>query len=141
MATITFNDGSGSQTIDSAWAFPANRFNNWTPKPAKIGERRHAVGDGTRYQWSHRTDYGASFQLDGIANSSTNQDKLQDFKLWADAGGTFTVTTTDSSSNVYTTCGMAPGAVVEIVPDRKRKSLSLVLDVINLAGAQMICAY
>lgn len=36
---------------------------------------------------------------------------------------------------------MAPGVVVEIIPDRKRKCFSLALDVINLAGAQMLCAY
>lgn len=133
MASITFDDGSGNQTISSAWPAPANRFGNWIPKPLTIGERATAVGDGRRYQWSHRIDYGASFELPGIARSS--EAVLQLFKLHADAGGIFTVTTADTESNVYSECAMAPGALVEFVLDRRTLEFTLVLDVINVAAA------
>lgn len=133
MASVTFDDGSGDQTISSAWAAPANRFGNWIPRPVKIGERATALGDGVRYQWSHRTDYGASFELPGIARSQ--EAVLQAFKLWADAGGTFTVTTADTESNTYATCGMAPGAMVELLWDRRTGEYTLVLDVINVAAS------
>jgi hypothetical protein len=141
VASIAFDDGSGSQTINSAWPAPANRFGNWIPIPTKIGERSTAVGDGARYQWDHRTDYGASFEFAGIARSE--EGKLQDFKLWADAGGTFTVTTADSESNTYTDCGLAPGALVEIQFDRKRGYFTLLLSVIHLAASpeQLRCLY
>ena len=144
MATITFNDGSGSQTISSAWPAPANRFNNWISKRRPIGERATAVGDGKRYQFALRTDYGASFQLDGIADNATNQDKLTDFEAWANAGGEFTVTTADpSGTHTYSECALAPDVDVQFVKDRKRKCISLVLDVINVAASpsQMLCAY
>lgn len=141
MASITFDDGSGNQTINSAWPAPANRFGNWIPKPTKIGERSTAVGDGVRYQWAHRTDYGASFELPGIARSS--EQVLQLFKLHADAGGLFTVTTADSETNTYTECGLAPGALVEILFDRKRGFFTLVLDVIHVSATpeQLRCLY
>ena len=133
MASLAFDDGSGSQTVSSSWPAPANRFSNWIPRPVKIGERATAWGDGKRYQWSGRTDYGASFELPGIARSS--EAVLQAFKLWADAGGAFMVTTADSESNAYATCGMAPGAMVELVFDRRRGVFTLVLDVINIAAS------
>src|SRR5688572_30818192 len=141
MASITFDDGSGDDTISSAWVAPANRFGNWIPKPLKIGERSTAVGDGLRYQWSHRTDYGASFELAGIARS--NEAKLQAFKLWADAGGTFTVTTADSETNTYDECALAPGALVEFVYDRRTSEFTLVLDVINVeaSAVPLRCIY
>lgn len=143
MASITFNNGSGSQTISSAANAPANRFNNWKSKRNGIGERATAVGDGKRYQYTLRTDYGASFQLDYIANTTTNQTKLTDFEAWANGGGEFTVTCADPGTHTYSECCLAPGTMVEIVVDRKLKCITLILDVINVAASpsQMICAY
>lgn len=133
MASITFDDGAGNVTISSAWPAPANRFGNWIPNPQKIGERSTAVGDGRRYQWEHRIDYRASFELNGITRA--NEANLQAFKLWADSGGDFVVTTADSETNIYSECALAPGADVVLVFDRKRGFFTLVLDVINVAAS------
>lgn len=109
-ATISFDDGSGVQTITPS---PSHaRLNRWRPRPQSIGERAIAVGDGAGYHWAHRTDYGASFELPNIPN--TAEAVLQDFLLWANAFGRFTITSNDSESNVYTACQIAPGTFMEL---------------------------
>lgn len=142
MASITFDDGSGDQTISSTYPAPANRFRGWRPLPQGIGERATALGDGRMYRWKHRTDYGAHLELHGIARS---QDAvLQDFKEWADDGGVFTVTTGDSESNVFTSCALAPGSFVELIPELQRmKVFTLSMDVINVAvtPVRLRCIY
>ena len=106
-----------------------------------MGERATAWGDGVRHQWSGRVDYRASFELPGILKS--NEALLQAFKLWADAGGFFTVTTADSESNEYSECALAPGVLVEWQWDRKRGRFTLLLDVINVAvsAVPLRCVY
>lgn len=132
MASISFDDGSGSQTISSSYPAPANRFRGWRPNPQGIGERATRLADGGMVRYKHRTDYGAHLELHGIARSEDA--KLQAFKEWADDGGAFTVTTADSESNTYTTCKLKSGTFVELIPDLVRKKVfTLSLDFINAA--------
>ena len=129
-ASITFDDGAGAQTITPSPS--VSRFNRWQPTPDTIGERANAVADGRLYQWTHRTDFGASFELPHLANSG--EAVLQAFLLWANAGGAFTVTTGDSESNVYTEVQVAPGTRAELSdPDPETIEYTLSLTVINVA--------
>ncbi len=131
-ASISFNDGSGVQTITPSSA--KNRLNKWRPRPMTIGERAIAVGDGAGYHWAHRTDYGGSFELPNIPN--TQEAVLQDFLLHANAFGLFTITTTDSESNSYSSCQIAPGTFMELSdPDPETLEYTLSGTVINLAAS------
>jgi hypothetical protein len=139
-AAIRFNDGSGQQTITTL--SPLGRFNRWRPLPDTIGERANALGDGRLYQWSHRTDYGASFELPDIAH--TESAKLQDFLLWANQGGSFAIDTADSESNSFADVQVAPGTRAELSePDRELLTYTLTLSVINVAASptRLRCVY
>lgn len=105
MASFTFDDGTGSQTLQSSWPAPANRFRDWIPIPTYIGERAIALGDRRRYQYILATSQAASGRLPGIA--IRDEHILRAFKLWAEAGGTFTVTTGDAEANIYADCQLA----------------------------------
>lgn len=142
MATISFNNGSGVQTLSSIWPTPANRFRGWRPLPEGRGERATAWGDGRMYRFLGRIDYGAHVELHGIARS--NDAVVQQFKRWADDGGVFTITTADSESNTYTEVALAPGTFVEIVPElRRQRVITVICDVINVAAtpARLRCIY
>ena|SRR5687768_5113409 len=131
-ATISFNDGSGVQTITPSST--VNRLNKWRPRPQSIGERAIAVGDGAGYHWAHRTDYGASFELPNIPN--TSEAVLQAFLLHANAFGLFTITSADSESNTYTACQIAPGTFMELSdPDPETLEYTLYGQVINLSAS------
>ena len=129
-ASISFDDGSGVQTINAS---PTRaRFNKWRPRPATIGERAIAVGDGAGYHWAHRTDYGASFELPNIPH--TSEAVLQDFLLHANGFGLFTITPDDSEANSYANCQIAPGTFAEISdPDTETLEYTLTLQVIDLS--------
>jgi len=129
-ASISFDDGSGTQTISPSPT--RTRFNKWRPRPMSIGERSIAVGDGAGYHWPQRRDYGASFELPNIPN--TQERVLQDFLLWANAFGQFTITPDDSESNSYSNCQIAPGTFAEISdPDTETLEYTLTLQVIDLS--------
>jgi len=139
-ASISFNDGSGSQTITPTAG--DQRFNGWRPLPMTIGERAVGLGDGDTYQWVHRTDYGAAWRLPNLANST--EAVLQAFLLHANQGGVFTLTTDDSEANVYDSCKIAPGTLIELSdPDPETLEYTLTGAVINRATAAtpLRCVY
>src|SRR5688572_20707461 len=107
MAKIDFTDSIGSATLACSWpSGQARRFRTWEPFARPFGEGAHALSDGRRYQFRFRTDYGASFEIAGIANSDVDIAlRLQEHLL---GGGVCEVTTDDLSSRVYTDCGLAP---------------------------------
>jgi len=104
-ASFTFDDGTGSQVLQCRWPTIAAKFRDWTPVPKYIGERGVALGDRRRYQYIHATSQAASGRLPGIPVS--DEQILRAFILWAEGGGTFTVTTNDAEANVYADCQLA----------------------------------
>lgn len=104
MASFTFDDGSGDQILRCGYPAPANRFRDWTPDPAYIGERAVAL-DRKRYQYVLATAERASLMLPGIALA--DEQILRAWLKHAKAGGTFTVTTDDAESNTYDDCQLA----------------------------------
>lgn len=141
MASITFNDGI-SATLQSAWPSPADRFRSWEPFARPIGEGAHGLGDGVRYQWRFRTDYGASFEVVGLTQAEMPVAlRLQEHLL---GGGTCTVTTDDASSNTYGTCGLAPETEPELsMENRTPVEWALKLTLIDVSGSPvaMVCEY
>ena len=141
MASFTFNDGTGSQTLQSSWPAPANRFNDWTPVPVYIGQRAIGLGDRVRYQYVLATSQAASGRLDGIAIA--DEAILRAFKLWAEGGGTFTVTTGDSESNTYADCQLASDRDgnpidLEIIKDNKRRTYSVAFTIEHVGSPQLV---
>lgn len=143
MASITFNDGTSS-TLDngltSVGGAVGSRFNGWTPRTIPIGPTATALGTGARTQFIFRTDYGASFTMDEIPNTSLSVAlRLQRHLL---SGGVVTVTTGDSASRTYTNCVIAPDGDVTLVLSNPAELLySMSFSVINLSGAAMLCEY
>jgi len=133
-------DSAGERTL-APWSDVA-RWNRWKVMPATIGERATAVGDGRMYQWSHRTDYGASAILPHIHIS--DQPLVQEFLLWANAGGEFAIDTGDTDDNSYDECQVAPGTLAECSePDPETLDLTLTLAWIQVAAVPVpqTCIY
>lgn len=143
MASITFTDGIGTATITQADdGMPTSRFNNWRPNPMPIGEAAHGLGDGFLYRFKHRSDYRASFEMPRI--KATDEDIVQRFKMHAEEGGVFTVTTDDSESNEYTECQRAPDSEIEFeLSDVELLEYTLRLTVLNVATSPvpLRCVY
>ena len=139
MASIDFNDGSAA-TLASSWPTPANRFRAWEPFSRPFGEGAAALGSGKRYQWAFRTDYGASFEIAGIAN--TDVDIALRLMAHLIEGGTITVNTADVNTTSYSNCCLAPETMPELtLEDRAMLEYTLKLTVVNLSGAAMLCEY
>lgn len=129
-ASISFNDGSGVQTITASSS--VSRFNRWNPDSAPIGEEAIEWGSGRGHRWPGRVDYLVQFELPNIAH--TEESKLQDFLEWANNFGVFTVTTGDSESNVFTDCQIAPGSRAMISdPDPENLEITLRLTALSVA--------
>jgi voltage-gated potassium channel Kch len=142
MASITFTDATGTATLNSAWPSPANRFRGWTPFEVPFGDAAHGLGTGRRYLYEYRRDYGATFELPGIAN--TDLDIAMRLKAHLEGGGLVTLTTNDASSTVYTNIGIAPDTEVEIVfEDRAMLEYTVKLTVLDqdTVPAQLLCEY
>lgn len=141
MCSITFTDGSGAATLQPSGPASVSRFNNWTPDPDTIGERAFALGDGRLYQFIHRTDYIASFDMPRIPVA--DEAILQRFLLWAKAGGLFTVNTTDSASNSYSDCQLAPETQPALTLDREMLEYTLSLTIVHVAAVPtpLRCVY
>lgn len=143
MASITFNDGT-SATLDNGLTLVGgavgSRFRGWVPRTIPVGPTATALGTGARTAFVFRTDYGASFTMDEIPNTSLSVAlRLQRHML---AGGVITITTGDASSRVYTNVCVAPGGDVRIELTNAAELLySMTFDVINLSGAAMLCEY
>jgi hypothetical protein len=140
--SITFTDGTGAATLTNGKPAPADRFQNWEPISPQGENADWVTGlNGTRYQWSYRSDYGARFDLDKIpaAKLSVALRLLR----WLAAGNTCTVNTGDRSTNSYT-CRAFPGWQIPDGPKMTdtgmiEYTLSLVLK--NTSAADMLCQY
>ena len=143
MASVTFNDGT-SATLDNGLTLvggaTGSRFRSWTPRTIPVGPTATALGTGARTQFIFRTDYGASFTMDEIPNTSLSVAlRLQRHLL---AGGIITVTTGDASARVYNNCVLSPGGDVSLTLSNPQELLySMAFDVINQGGTAMLCEY
>jgi hypothetical protein len=140
MASISFDNGSGTQTITQG--SDENRFNRWHPLPSTAGEEARALGDGYFYQWIHRSDYAVSFEMPNVSNDQ--EAVVQQLLEWANSGGEFTLTTDDSESNEYTECQVAPRTRLEISdPDPATLEFTIRGTALNvsLTHIRMRCVY
>lgn len=144
MATIVFNDGGGSVTLDNGTTAISNgvgsRFADWVPFQRPIGPRVTAIGTGVPYQFRFRTDYGASFSMTDIPN--TKMSDMLRCQAWLLNGNAVTVNTGDASSRSYATCYLAPdGDITITLQDKNLLLYSMSFVLINSAASAMLCIY
>jgi hypothetical protein len=149
MASLSFNDSAGvtgaigTVTLDNgmtaASIAPASRFADWTPFQRPIGPRAVSLGTGVPSQFRFRTDYGASFAINDIPNTSmTAMLRTQD---WLLRGNAITVTTSDNASRTYTAYLAPEGDVGIALQDKALLLYSMTFVLINSAAAPMLCLY
>ena len=144
MASITFTDSTGTATLDNGLTANAggvgSRFASWVPFTRRIGETATALGTGARYAFTFRIDYGASFEIRDLPN--TTQVVALRLIRHLEGGGVVTVTTADAAARTYTNAGLDPqGAVSLAFQDPQFLTYSLSVALINLSGADMLCQY
>lgn len=146
MATITFTDGTGAATLDNSTTAIStgvgSRFADWTPFQRPIGPRIPALGTGRPYQFRFRTDYGASFTMTDIPN--TSMATMLRCQEWLLRGEAVTVNTGDAANRSYTTCYLAPdGDVTITLQDKNLLLYSMSFTLINGAASPtaMLCLY
>lgn len=149
MASISFNDSAGvtgtagTVTLDNGLTSVSNgvgsRFVDWVPFQRPIGPRVPALGTGIPYQFRFRTDYGASFGLNDIPNTSmTAMLRTQD---WLLRGNAVTVTTGDASARTYTAYLAPDGDVGITLQDKNVLLYAMTFVLINSSAAPMLCLY
>lgn len=140
-ASIAFTDTIGAATLTNDYPAPADRFGNWTPITRHYGDSVPTLAAGAIVMVRYRTDYGASFELAGIpvkaSSGGANLVAIADRLIGhLQNGGTCSVTTNDSLSSVYATCGLYPGTTPSLtLSDRRLLLWTLSLQLINLAGS------
>lgn len=144
MASITFTDGTGTATLDngltSGGSAPGSRFASWVPFTRRVGERATALGTGASYSFTFRIDYGATFQMRDLPN--TTQATAMRLIRHLQGGGTCTVTTGDAASRTYNNCGIDPEGQVSLeFQDAMFLTYTMSLALINLSSADMLCQY
>lgn len=144
MASVSFNDGSAATLTNGMTGIGAgvgSRFASWVPFTKKVGESATVLATGARAMFVFRTDYGATFELRDIPNTSL--DVVLRLIRHLQNGGTCTVTTGDTASRVYATCGLAPDTDPALAfADPNLLTYSLSLSLINLgAASDMLCVY
>lgn len=137
--SIAFTDGTGSATLTNGKTGFGGRFRNWVPLPEPEASSVVGLGTGAVHEWRFRADHGASFELHYIPAASL--DIASRLKLHLEGGGSCTVTTGDSSSNVYT-CTLFPGSKVALTQqDPALMEYALSLKLRNSGNAVMRCLY
>lgn len=144
MGSVAFTDSIGAATftngLEAIAAGVGSRFASWTPWTMPIGPNAHALGTGARYQYTFRTDYGATFEIREIP--ATGHAIALRLIRHLKGGGTCSVATGDGV-HAYATCGLAPGFEPALsMTDSRNIRYSLALSLINLgAAADMLCEY
>lgn len=153
MAYIEFTDAAGVAGVYNGKPAPADRFANWTPLVIPRGDASHRASDGLRAMLKLRTDVGASFEIRGIRSRLTDasdragagKDLLAQANrlvAWLLEGGVCEVHCEDTTGAVYPFCSLWPGSTPELtMTDPELLEYTLVLQVLNLGGSQMICRY
>lgn len=136
--SIAFNDGVAASLVNGK-PTPGDRFANWVPFPENASRPVVCLGTGIRAEWRFRTDYGASFQLDYIPDTSL--DVVDRLVRWLLGGGNCTVNTGDAGARVYT-CTLFPDFLPTLTQqDRQMNEFTLTLKLRNSAAAPMLCVY
>jgi hypothetical protein len=149
MASLSFTDSAGvtgpigSVTLDNGTTAiaggVASRFADWTPFQRPIGPRAVSLGTGVPSQFRFRTDYGASFTMNDIPNTSmTAMLRTQD---WLLRGNAITVTTSDAGLRTYTAYLAPEGDVGITLQDKTALLYAMTFVLINSAAAPMLCLY
>jgi len=143
MATIVFTDGTGAVTLDNGTTGISlgvgSRFADWTPFQKPIGPRVPALGTGVPYQFRFRTDYGASFSMTDIPN--TSMASMLRCQEWLLRGNSVTVNTGDSAARSYTAYLAPDGDVSITLQDKNLLLYSMSFTLINASAAAMLCIY
>lgn len=146
MAYIEWTDDEGTGVLTPSYPATgvatkqARRFRNWTPVPMPVGPVRFALGTGRRFQFEHRRDYLASFEMPGL-KPDLHFALVHRFILHALKGCEFYVYTEDANAATYE-CRLAEGAEPEFtMSDPQLLEYTLALRVKNLAAAPLLCDY
>lgn len=144
-----FTDATGAATLKKDLAVPADRFSNWTPLSAPVGDGVSTLATGSLVFFENRTDYGAAFELTDIPvkglTAGVNYAAIAD-RLVAHLkrGGQCAVNTGDSLTSAYATCGLWPGSTPSLTMTNPKLLLyKFSVQLVNLAGSpvQMVCVY
>lgn len=139
---IDWTDAVGVASLSNGLPVPLDRLASWNPKAKPIGPAERAVGTGSLFTFTFRTDYTASFEIRNIPNSSMAlMLRLQEHLL---KGGQVSLTTGDSLSSVYPTCELAPDTEPTITPsDSRELRFVFAVTLLNVAATpvRMICQY
>lgn len=145
-AHINWTDGIGSAQLDNGMTGIAggygSQFVGWQSDSEPDGPITNALGTGAAAAFIFRTDYVASFELQEIPNA--NVTLIDRLVAWLLSGGTVSVTCGDSTSAVYATCCLAPGAKPQKrMLDKNAITWALKLKLLNIAVSPvpMTCIY
>lgn len=147
MAYITFTDGTGAAIVRSTRLSPGDRFGNWIPMNYRpqFNAAPATVASEARIIFATRTNYGASFEVRGIAMgpaANGPMDVAERLVAWLVNGGTCAVYPEDTPAASYTNCGLWPGTTPTLTQSDKRfLEYTLSLQLLNLAGSAMTCHY
>jgi hypothetical protein len=149
VASLSFNDSAGVTgaagvvTLDNgmtaAAIAPASRFADWVSFQRPVGPRVVSLGTGVPSQFRFRTDYGASFTMNDIPNTSVTA--MLRTQEWLLRGNAITVTTSDNASRTYTAYLAPDGDVTITLQDKTALLYSMTFVLINSAAAPMPCVY
>ena len=149
MASLSFTDTlgvtgtAGLVTLDNgmtaAAIAPASRFADWVSFQRPVGPRVVSLGTGVPSQFRFRTDYGASFTMNDIPNTSVTA--MLRTQEWLLRGNAITVTTSDNASRTYTAYLAPDGDVTITLQDKTALLYSMTFVLINSAAAPMPCVY
>lgn len=141
MATsLAWTDGGGATSLTNGKPVPADRFTNWTPQSFSVKAEAESLATGQPFPFVFRTDFGSTFSLDKIPN--TSQAAVLRLQRWLDGGGVVTVNTGDVASRSYATCYQPKGARSSFtLTNAKTLEYTLSLTLINAAAADMLCIY
>ena len=149
MASLSFTDTlgvtgtAGLVTLDNgmtaAAIAPASRFADWVSFQRPVGPRVVSLGTGVPSQFRLRTDYGASFTMNDIPNTSVTA--MLRTQEWLLRGNAITVTTSDNASRTYTAYLAPDGDVTITLQDKTALLYSMTFVLINSAAAPMPCVY
>lgn len=139
-SSITWTDGGGAATLTNGKPVPADRFIGWTPMSPVQKAEADSLGTGQPYPYVFRTDYGASFSLPMIPN--TSQATALRLIRWLESGGVVTVNTGDVANRTYTSCFLPKGSHPSFtLSDRRFLEYTLSLTLLNTAAADMLAIY
>lgn len=140
MASIGFGAQTLTNGLTGVADGVASRFANYTPFTRRVGDTAIALGTGARTMFTFRTDYGASFEMREIPNTSLGT-ALALIRHMQD-GGVVTIDVDDGANGPYNNCVLAPDSDVTLaMQDNVELTYTLSVSVINLNAADMLCAY